>query len=268
MNLRVFLPVVLCLGMAGNIFAQFGSHHYYRSYGSMSNAEKKNYQRTYGGLSMPVMNMNISSIYQDVSTGKFTYGLMNSIIKKFGMKGAIGVYGGSCFKLGKTSESSMIALDIAFTADLFNYNIGLVDISNNNKITFSKTSSLTENLSTLIMRMPISVMYKTGNEVTLTMSNDALFSIGAGLAPSIAFNAYENVNNTFFKLQPVVISEIGIWFIKLRASYYFGNCTYMSASGDEMSNYSGKGNFLLTAKSSGNFVGSLVFLLAAGKWER
>jgi len=258
--------LTLFLANVATADGQFGSYHYYHQ--ARTKGEKKFEQRTYIGISMPVMKMNMLSQYQDPASGNISSSLFSVGSGGLGLSKAWGFMGGSCAKLVTIDETSMIALDIAAAAEIYNYHIGYAAFdSNNYKLTYTYTSGdANQDLFCLVMRMPISVMYKIGNEVSCAMSNQPMFSAGAGLAPSFIESSYANESGVGFKLAPFVTAELGMWFAKLRACYYFGNYTYIQATGDYMYTFNAPGDMLATASSRGSFVLSLLFLPYAAKW--
>ncbi len=266
MKMKHLLPFCLCLLMAG---AAYGQHYNWGgSYRTRSEGEKRMKERTYIGVSMPIMNMNILSQYADTRSNSIASSLFSVGSGGIGMRKAIGLIGGACFKLVKLQEESMIALDVAMSFDLYNYNVGFATMDTNNyKISYKYTGgNLDENLVCEIFRLPISVMFKTGNEVTLNMSNKPMFSAGAGFAPSYISSAYATEIAGGFKVAPFVVAEIGMYCLKLRAAYYFGNYTYVQATGDDMYTFNAPGEMLATASSSGTFVLTLAVLPSAYLW--
>ena len=268
----ILLLCAALLVFAANAYCQFGGYHSYRykSYNEMSGGEKKMSKRTYIGLSFPMMSLELQQKYQIDRSG--TPGLPSvdtnihmtrNSLTKFGLKGAIGIIGGSCFKIASTSEKSMIAVDVACSVEIYNWAIGTVK--------YSKTDSTIANIFCLQGSLPISLVYKTGPEVNFKSNNRVIFSIGGGIAPAAGATGYgQAASGGYFKIRPFLVSEIGIWggiAAKLRFTYYPGTVNLINATGNDLPGYTTNGDLTVTANGSGNFVISLLLLPMTSRWE-
>jgi hypothetical protein len=251
-------------------YTSFSQRHYYQSYNSLDKGQKKLAQRSYFGISLPSMNLNLLQTYQidrksipNSGPSVDTTILINKrSLSKLGFKGAFGIYGGTCFKLAKTGETSMIALDVATSVELYNWRIGTVK--------YSKIDSAIDNAFCYVGRIPLSVMYKSGGEADLTSKNKVLFSIGAGLAPTFAAAIYNSNDGGFFKITPFLVSELGIWFgtaVKIRFSYFPGTFSLINSTGNDLPGYTTNGNLTVSGTGSGNYMFTFLLLFNAHMWE-
>ena len=257
---------ILCFCSASS----FSQTWHYHSYSNNSKGDKKVGERAYFGIEYPQMNLNMmqsyvidrSSLGGSLPSVDTTIFINKKVNSKLGFKGAFGLVGGTSFKLAKFSETSILALDISGSVELYNWSIGTVK--------YSAVDSSIDEVFCVVERLPIALMYKTGAEASLSSKNKIMFGIGAGFAPSLAEAVYDQTNGGYLKLSPFITAELGAWAglgIKFKATYYPGSPTFLSFSGDDLPAYTTNGNLSVLASGSNNFVFSLVVLLNSHQWD-
>lgn len=252
-------------------FCQYGNPGFYSS-GYSDHLPGTSILRAYFGIDYPMMTLNMQTSYQIDRSSVPGNTLPNvdttiNISKKspsaLGIKNVIGFIGGLSFKLAKTSDNSILALDVATALDFYSWNIGTVK--------YSGYDSATGIVFCLQENLPIALMYKLGPEASLSRKDKTLFSIGAGFCPSVAFTSYDQTDGGYFKIRTFLVAELGINFgvaLKLRATYYPSAVTFLNYSGNDLPGYTTNGNQTVTANGSGNFVLSLAIMLKSNRWNK
>ncbi len=268
-----FILICYLLSVVIPAFGQFGHYHYY---GNNSKSDKKVAERAYFGIEYPRMNLDMTQSYAidrstlpvsiPPSTGlpsvDTTIYISKKNSSKLGLKGALGIVGGTSFNLARLSETSMLALDVSASVEIYNWSVGIVK--------YSTVDSSVDPVFLVVERLPIALMYKTGCEASLSSANKLIFGIGGGIAPSFGESVYEQNSGGFFKFSPFLTAELGAWIglgVKFRAAYYPGTYTFINASGNDLPAYTTNGNLTLLANGGSNFVFSFVLLLNSHQWD-
>jgi len=268
MNLKTFTYSVIILFTAQVATAQFrGGSRYasqYMHYDEYDPIKKKGLKRQYIAFSYPMNTIQLDYIYQEHPKYGQKFDTSIHISKKSSV--SYGVSAGSFAKIVKIDAKQMIAFDWSFGGAYYTYN--LVDYQQVDGEALSLTAL------TMLFEAPLGLQYKSGGEASLNPKDKLLFSIGAGVAPTVAITGFAFSNDAggdvgadiVFKLRSYVMAEMGMYFgfaMKVRAMYYVSPFTlYKREEGDIET-----GRVSATLTGNSNIVVSLIILPFSMKWK-
>jgi hypothetical protein len=270
MNLRTLTFALAILTTAQTSIAQFrGGGRYYAShyahYDEYDPIKRKGLKRQYLAFSYPMSTIQLDYIYKEHPQNGQKFDTSIHLSKKSSV--AYGFSGGSFAKIAKLGNAKqMLAFDWSIGGAYYTYN--LVDYQD------AAGDDLSLTALTMLFEAPLGLQYKTGGEASLNPKDKLLFSMGAGVAPTVAITGFAFSNDAggdvgadiVFKLRSYVMAEVGMYFgvaMKVRAMYYVKPFTlYKREEGDLET-----GQISATLTSNSNIVVSLIILPFSPKWK-
>lgn len=168
------------------------------------------------------------------------------------------VGGGYYFNLVKFNKKTSFALDASLYLTIYQWNM--------QKAKYAGLENDDANAKSIMLELPIALLYKYGGEVNFDREHRFLFSAGGGIAPSFVGSSYSITNSGGMKFRPFVIAEAGaFWGIatKLRATYYPVSTEYIR---DSAALPLDDGTVKVVANGTGNFMLSLLIYIYSSRW--
>lgn len=206
---NTFLTLLLC-GMSLAAIAQTQYRiRYVLPYDKMTERQQYNAQKSFFALSVPSFALHCEHRL-DVNTPD------NPTFKRSKRNGfGIGaMIFGNFIKLGEFNYgTSILALEYALSINSCSYKF--------DKLDYLGLDNYKGNFTTYAL--PLTLMYKRGAEADLSLDRKTMYSIGIGIAPSIANVDLLGASGRKIPAMPFAMAEYGVFAgraIKLRATYF------------------------------------------------
>lgn len=229
MNIRT-ITVVICLLSVCSI--TYGQRIYRRSYNQESEPVKRMLQRDAIGYIQPFQALNLTLHYSEntlniVSNGN-TYPNPNGVVANKTLvdeiknKSSWGVYFGYTFPVAKFDNSNALAIDMPVTVVYCKWPVATK--------TFTAEETIEGDASSLQIGVGMGLKYVYGGEVALDRNKKTLFSLGAGIMPTLAAVQY-SISAGATSMRPYFMAEAGVFAgigFKVRATILPGTFTYIN----------------------------------------